>query len=82
VIRSDPHIPISKGNGKPHMSDDQITQRDLVVEGRLARLETTVDEIKTVITQARPQLAVMSMLGSGIGSIVVALAVWFLTKGK
>lgn len=63
------------------MTYDPITQRDLDVEKRLTRLETTVEDIKGVITQARPQLALISALGSGAGAIIVGVVIWWVTKG-
>lgn len=76
---SSDRIPIREGNGRSQVTDDPLTMRDLQVESRLTKLETIVEEIRSVVTQARPQLALMSMLGSAAGAVIVGIVIWLIT---
>lgn len=55
-------------------------ERDLEVEARLSRLETTVAELKSVFDKARPQLIIINTLGSSVGGVITGLLIWYITK--
>jgi hypothetical protein len=77
---AEPRLSIRHKSTPPEEPMSPITERDLEVESRLTALETVVSEIKLVVAQARPQIALLSLLGSGAGAVIVAVVVWYLTK--
>jgi hypothetical protein len=80
TVAEPPHIQIRRHSDPS--TPMTYSEYDLEMERRVSRLETTVDDIKKVIDAARPQLAIITILGSMGGSVVVAVVVWLITTGK
>jgi hypothetical protein len=80
TVAETPHIQIRRHSDPS--TPMSYTEYDLEMERRVSKLETTVADIKTAIDAARPQLAVITVIGSLGGSIIVAVVVWLITTGK
>ncbi len=62
--------------------DQELRERDIDVEGRLRTIESWMADFKLEWRQARPQLIIMSALGSAAGGVCVAVVIWFITRGR